>query len=251
MSFLNHITRITETQSIEELWALHVEKMREYGFDRLIYGFTRYSTAHSFGNLDDVLILSNHSAEYLDGFIHSGLYQHAPMVNWAAKNAGACSWRWVEDMVRDNALSAEALNVVAFNQRMGLRAGYTISFCDESVRNTGAIGLTAEPQLSQDDVDDIWAEHGREIHSINSITHLKIMSLPYLAPRRSLTSRQREVLEWVGDGKTVQDTATIMGLTVATVEKHLRLARHALGVETTTQAVLKAAYQNQIFIIGR
>ena len=41
-----------------------------------------------------------------------------------------------------------------------------------------------------------------------------------------------------------------MGLTPATVEKHLRLARETMGVETTAQAVLKAAFQNQMFTIG-
>ena len=35
----------------------------------------------------------------------------------------------------------------------------------------------------------------------------------------------------------------------ATVEKHLRLAREALSVETTAQAVLKAALQNQMFVM--
>jgi len=40
-----------------------------------------------------------------------------------------------------------------------------------------------------------------------------------------------------------------MGLTPATVEKHLRLARDNLNVETTAQAVLKAALQNQMFVI--
>ena len=51
------------------------------------------------------------------------------------------------------------------------------------------------------------------------------------------------------DGKTTQDAAEIMGLTPATVEKHLRLAREALDVETTAQAVLKASFQNQIFVL--
>ena len=54
---------------------------------------------------------------------------------------------------------------------------------------------------------------------------------------------------WVGDGKTTQDIALLMGLTPATVEKHLRLARDNLNVETTAQAVLKAALQNQMFVI--
>ncbi|MFT7105919.1 MAG: LuxR family transcriptional regulator [Yoonia sp.] len=38
-------------------------------------------------------------------------------------------------------------------------------------------------------------------------------------------------------------------MTVATIEKHLRLAREALDVETTAQAVLKGAFNNQMFAI--
>jgi len=64
-----------------------------------------------------------------------------------------------------------------------------------------------------------------------------------------LTKRQREVLQWVGDGKTTQDIAILLDLTSATIEKHLRLAREALDVETTAQAVLKAAFLNQMFVI--
>ena len=52
-----------------------------------------------------------------------------------------------------------------------------------------------------------------------------------------------------GDGKTTQDIAIIMGLTPATIEKHLRLAREVLEVETTAQAVLMASFRNQIFVV--
>ena len=103
--------------------------------------------------------------------------------------------------------------------------------------------------MSQEDIDAVWAEHGDDIKLMNDIAHLKILTLPYKAPNRSLTPRQLEALEWVGDGKTMQDIAVLMGLTAATVEKHLRLAREALAVETTAQAVLKAAFANQMFVM--
>jgi len=131
---------------------------------------------------------------------------------------------------------------------MDVVAGYTISFSSISARTKGAIALTARKGLSQADVDRIWAEHGREIVLINNVSYLKLMTLPY-SHARPLTKRQREVLEWVGDGKTTQDIAQIMGLTAATVEKHLRLARDNLDVDTTAQAVLKAAFFNQMFVI--
>ena len=41
-----------------------------------------------------------------------------------------------------------------------------------------------------------------------------------------------------------------MGLQPATVEKHLRLARETLNVETTAQAVLKASVQNQMYLVN-
>jgi LuxR family transcriptional regulator len=244
-----HLERLLEAVSIEEIWQLHTAKMAEFGFDRLLYGFTRFRTTNSFGNIDDLLILSNHEQEYLDGFVHGGLFNHAPMVKWAAVNEGACSWRWIEEQAKSDVMTPTERRVLDFNLKMGVRAGYSISFRDVSVRSKGAIGLTARAGVRQSEVEEIWAKHGRDILVINNITHLRITAMPFVLSRRALTARQREALEWVGDGKTTQDIATIMGLTPATVEKHLRLAREALDVDTTAQAVLKASYQNQIFIL--
>jgi LuxR family transcriptional regulator len=52
----------------------------------------------------------------------------------------------------------------------------------------------------------------------------------------------------VADGKTIQDIAQMWERNAATVEKHLRLAREALDVDTTAQAILKASLLNQVFI---
>lgn len=244
-----HLERVLEAKSIQEIWDLHLDKMAEYGFDRLIYGFTRFRTSQTqFGSADDVLMLSNHDPAYIAAFIHTGLYSHGPMVQWALENEGPASWRLIQQVAAGQLTSTER-KVLELNARFNVRAGYSISFRDHSIRAKGAIGLCARPGLTQDDIDDMWQVHGREITIINNLVHLKLTSMPFASSRRALTPRQREALEWVGDGKTMQDIATIMGLTPATVEKHLRLAREALDVDTTAQAVLKASYQNQIFIV--
>lgn len=234
---------------IEELWDLHTTLMAKYGFDRLIYGYTRYRTATSLGDPDDFVLLTNHKSDYSDVFIGEGLYFHAPMVRWALDNDGACSWSVMHEMAQTNTMTGPERKVLEFNLQQGVTAGYSISFKSISPRTKGAIALTGREGLSQDDIDAIWARHGDDIIVLNTITHLRILSLPYAAPGQSLTNRQREVLGWVGDGKTIQDIALLLGLTGATVEKHLRLARDSLNVETTAQAVLKAAFQNQMFIL--
>ena len=249
MGLLAHLEELSDARSIETLWQMHCRRMADYGFDRLIYGYTRFRTRTSLGDPEDFVVLTNHGPEYSRVFMDEALFFHAPMVRWALDNEGASSWRLIARMRDQGSLTPQEAEVVEFNRSHGVVAGYTISFKSFSSRFKGAIALTARRDMSQDDADAVWAEHGQAITVMNNIVHLKIQTLPFAAPARHLTDRQREVLGWVGDGKKVQDIATLMGLTPATVDKHLRLARESLNVETTAQAVLKAAFLNQVFVI--
>lgn len=248
INLLEFSERVTTAQSIECVWNELLKVVTAHGFDRLLYGFTQFKSGNSFGNIEDVLILTNHPKEYTERYVGERLYAIAPMVRWASENSGACSWSWVKKNYEK--LTTSEREVLEFNEKMGVTAGWAVSFPATSQRAKGAIALTAPSGMSQEQADAIWEKHGRMIEQVTNIAHLKIITLPYSGARRPLTERQREALEWVGDGKTTQDIATIMGLTSATVEKHLRLARESLDVETTAQAVLKASFQNQIFILS-
>ena len=250
MNLAEYLHFVSYAKSLEELWDGHCRQMAKYGFTKLLYGFTRYKTQTSLGDPEDFIILTNHGKEYLDGFLRDGLYFDAPMLKWALQNEGAASWKMTQEMLVNGELSPREKAVIEFNRSKGVGSGFTVSFNSVSARSKGAISLSGCGARTQDDVDAIWDEHGNDILLMNNVAHLKIITLPYNAPNRALTKRQREALEWVGDGKTTQDIAVLMGLTVATVEKHLRLARESLAVETTAQAVLKASLHNQMFIMG-
>ncbi len=247
---------LTNAKTVEELWEVHTRQMASFGFPRLIYAFTRYysnqsamtSAEMSLGDPQDWVLLTNLPGDYIDEFVQGGHYANAPMVRWAVHNDGACSWRWMEDMMASEMATEKERAVFAFNQAKGVKAGYTLSFRTVSQRSKGAIALIVPEDVGQHRADQMWAEHGEELMVLNNVMHLKILALPHTGSRK-LTSRQREVLQWVGDGKTTQDIAILLGLTAATVEKHLRLAREALDVETTAQAVLKAAFYNQMFVM--
>lgn len=242
---IGYLQTLARATTLEDVWALHCETMRDFGFDRLIYGYTRFVTAKSFGEFDDAIFLTNHEPAYFDRFIGEKLFVRAPMMRWAREHVGSCSWGTLwNDSGR---LSDDERRIIEFNRQMNVTAGYSISFADPSPRSFGLISLAARPGLDQAAVDKIWDEHGREIEAMNNMVHLKILSLPHKTARAKLSQRQREVLEWVGEGKSNLDIATILGVSVPTVEKHLRLSREKLGVETTAQAILKAAFQNQIY----
>ncbi len=238
------ISRILEATTVEDVWDLILDRITDAGFKHALYGFTRFHTSSGFGNDNDHLFLTNFDPEYMKGYFDEGRWRHAPMVRWSVENSGACPWSWIAENQED--LTPKERDVVAFNQNFGVTAGYTLAFPHSIKRAKGAIGMSLEPHTgTQEEANAIWEEHGPRLEIVCGVAHLKLLTMPL--PKRMLTKRQREVLEWIGDGKTVGDTAQILGLNKATVEKHLRLAREALEVETTAQAVLKASFHNQMF----
>ncbi|GIT92094.1 hypothetical protein JANAI62_25520 [Jannaschia pagri] len=242
-----YLLTVTQITTLEDLWPMHQDRMASYGFDYILYAATRFRTDRGMGDMRDALILSTYPKAFNDVYLDGGLFRDAPMVRWAMNHTGSRSWREItEDYIQGRLTPAE-MRVCEFNRTQGVVAGYGISFPRTSARSGHGIGLAAS-NMTQDEVDAVWEKHGAEIELINHVTHLTILSLPYGTHGHRLTPRQREVLELVADGKTVQDVADVLGRNPATVEKHLRLAREALDVETTAQAILKAAVQNQFHV---
>jgi LuxR family transcriptional regulator len=187
--------------------------------------------------------------DYIEAYVEGGMFRDGMMIRWATQHTGSASWQEVYEAMSATPLTEGEKAMRALNERHKMVAGYTISF-QMGLKNANAgIGLSAKVGMTQADADAVWAEHGSDIEVINNVAHLCILQLPATGQRRLLTPRQAEVLELVADGKTMQDVALLLDRNVATVEKHLRGARDALGVETTAQAVRKASILNQIFRI--
>lgn len=244
---LDFLDQLVRTSSLQHVWHLNCVRMKTYGFDRLIYGYTKFATQHGVGELEDALFLTNHDPDYFNEFIGGKMFLHAPLTRWARQNrSGSTSWGSI--WTHRESLTREELEVISFNQQMGVTAGYTIAVPTPSPRSYALFALTGARGHSQSDLDRIWTEFGREIEVLCNLVHLKIASLPIETNRTKLSKRQLEALEWVAEGKSNQDVATIMGVSVPTIEKHLRLAREKLGVETTPQAVAKLTFLNQMYV---
>ena len=246
-SILNLLNHIAASSSIDEAWQISTAYFAELGFGRANYGFTRFRHERTIGDPDDALFLSTCDADYVKRYFQGGFYAKTPVFRWAERNSGACTWTWVKAALEAGQLAPEEAEAVRQNAMMGVVAGISVSFPEVSARSKGALGLIADPGLGHDEVDAIFADRGEEITAVANMMHLTIVHLPQLSRQRALSPRQREALEWVADGKTTQDVAMLMGVSPAMVEKHLRLAREALAVETTAQAVAKGALLNMIF----
>ncbi len=247
VTILPLLNRIAAASSIDDVWAIATEHFASLGFGRVNYGFTRFRHLKTIGDPDDALFLSTCDADYVQRYFRGGFYARTPVFRWAERSSGACTWTWVKEAYDAGKLSPDEAEAVRQNAAMGVTAGISISFPEVSSRSKGALGLIADAGLSHADVDRIFAFQREEILAVANMMHLTILHLPQLSRHRALSPRQREALEWVADGKTTQDVALLMGVSPAMVEKHLRLAREALAVETTAQAVAKGALLNMIF----
>ncbi len=238
------LNTILATDSAEALWAMHVRLMAEYGFDRLLYGHACLMEPRALCDPDDIVMFSHLGASGIETSASDGA---ATMLLWAMNTEGAHSWSAMAARAEAGRSSTSERAFNDFRNAAQMRAGYTISFPWMPRRTKGAIALDAGRHMTQHQVNRLWNSCGEDILLLNNLLHLRLASLPCAPSNRLLTARQREALEWIGQGKTTQDAAVLMSLMPPTVEKHLRLAREVLNAETTTQAVLKAASQNQIF----
>jgi LuxR family transcriptional regulator len=244
---LRLLNAIAEATSIDATWKLASDHFASLGFQRQNYGFTRFRHSRTIGDPDDALYLTTCDADYAKRYFNNGFFARTPVFRWAERNSGACTWAWVRRAMEAGQLTPEEVETVRINAAQGITAGISVSFPESSSRAKGALGLIADVGLSSEDVEEIFATRRDEITAIAHMMHLRIIQLPQLARHRALSPRQREALEWVADGKTTQDIAMLMSVSPAMVEKHLRLAREALAVETTAQAVAKGALLNMIF----
>ncbi len=241
------IITIAEAHSIAEAWTAATGYFAQLGFQRVNYGFTRFRHDKTIGDPEDALFLTTLGDEYAQRFFHGGFYARTPVFRWAEHNTGACTWSWVRRAMDAGQLTADEEAAVRQNAAMGIVAGISVSFPAATLRTKSALGLIADIGIDEAKVEEIYANQYDAILAVAHCLNLKIMQLPLATHRRALTQRQREALEWVADGKTMQDVALLMGVSPAMVEKHLRLARIALDVETTAQAVSKGAMLNMLF----
>lgn len=63
----------------------------------------------------------------------------------------------------------------------------------------------------------------------------------------NLSTREREVLQWIAAGKTYRDVGDILSISDRTVEVHLRSAREKICALTTAQAVARAVSAGLIY----
>jgi len=243
-----HLASVLTAANQETVWSLTTRFLRDLGFAHAFYGYSPDSRGARLGSPDEYQILSTLPPEVMTEMVEGGHYRQSTTFHWALHNTGLALW----SMTAEECGVGPEFVVDPASQEFFLRnhllTGCTIGFPNERTRGNAVMALVGPPGSAQDSIDQLVHALHDVIFVVGTVAHRTLMTLPFNAPRGRLTQRQREVLEWVAEGKTSADIATIMGISPPTVEKHLRLARETLGVDTTAHALIKAAFLNQVFV---
>lgn len=248
MVLLTDLEHVLAARSAEGLWQQFVERMAGLGLPHVSYYSIRIVEAGDDRRVDDYLFLTSCAPSLLQEILSQGAFASVPMYRWMAANRGSESWDWMQQSRQAGRLSETEERMLDLFARHGHVSGYAVSLGDSVQQVRGGLLISGALRMDQPALDAIWRQHGAVVEALAGLLHLRMATLPYHPPQHVLTQRQREVLEHIAVGRTTQEIAAALGLTRATVEKHLRLARKALAARTTPQAILLASSRRQIFL---
>lgn len=241
------LARLLSSPDRDAIWNWSIGFFRDLGFAQVIYGYSPDSRGAELGSPDDFLLMSTLPRPVLDELVQRGHYWQSMTFRWALQNTGIAKWSRSPEACGLPPDFVATTDSLMFFDRHGLRTGACVGVFSERNRGRAVVALVGPPESTQALIDALIDGLHDTIFTLAAVMHQRLSSLPLRIDRRSLTPRQREVLEWVAHGKTAADIGVIMGISAPTVEKHLRLARETLGVETTAHAVVKAAFLNEVF----
>jgi DNA-binding CsgD family transcriptional regulator len=117
----------------------------------------------------------------------------------------------------------------------------------------GLHGETAVFSIASDFSKAEWfnfkRSHLRDMRIIADFFHQRVLKDalgPNADAELELTDRELECLKWSAEGKTYEDTGTLLGISARTVRFFLENARHKLGSLNTTHAVASAMLRGLI-----
>lgn len=118
----------------------------------------------------------------------------------------------------------------------------------------GPYGDTGMLSITTDCTDSEWEKRIPSIigdlQSVAVHVHDQVMTsdtLSQMLRYPQLSTREREILQWIAAGKSQQDIGDILGISHRTVEVHLRSTRDKLYSLTTPQAVARAVSLGLIY----
>ena len=154
-------------------------------------------------------------------------------------------------MVREGfnrALPFDWSEITLFSEEEGMffqdAVAHGVGMCGLSIPVLSRYGhkglFSMSSELPHDEWNAWWNPRIGELSEIGHYIHKRALEQVLTPDMSSLPPRSVECLEWMSRGKTMSETAQILGIAENTVRAYLRTARSKLGTSNTMQATTLA-----------
>ncbi len=229
MTLQDFIRRVKDLDNPDTLWEEALAFCEDRGATMVVY-------RHFVGVPDpnEVPVVRSHGIppHFQDKVLKEKLYLVNPVPELAAKSTDPFFWSDIPKM-KELLEGEEAFLHDVLHKYIG--DGLAIQVFGPQSRN-GLLQLSyggKRPQISQREI--------KELQMAAQLGHLTYcrMTPDYEQDPHGMTSREREVLHWISQGKSNSVIADILGISVHTVDTHVRRIFRKLDVNDRTTAAVK------------
>jgi DNA-binding CsgD family transcriptional regulator len=233
MTLEEFITQSNGAPSQEEVFALFQKALKDLGYDSVVYSLL---TDHpSIGRKAGHGVMGNYPADWMDYYMAKGYFVKDPIPKHAFTTADAYTW---EHVVETGSISSRQKRLMHEAQEAKLLSGAAVAIYGPNFEVAG-VGLasSAGGVKPSGDMLSVIRALSHQFHFAYSQ-----FDLPRGLPARQvyLTPREREILSYSAEGKSVSVIASIVSLSDGTVKFHLKNIYAKLDVSSRQTAVVKA-----------
>lgn len=219
-------------------WDRLVEEFSANGLIHLTYGLAEVDTSEKPSLCAD-LAMSTMSRALIEQHFKHGCLAFDPLMR--ALRAGR-----LEPLAFDIEAMEMASDMLSEMRAIGLKSGLLFPLSPQA--GCPVAGLIAASPLSYPQIVDLLQREGQRLVVRAHLFHARAAG--ELMRRRdgvaTLTAREQSCLQIISRGERVAAVAHQLGLSEATVELHLRNARHKLGARSLPEAVARGLLYRQI-----
>lgn len=241
---------LNSAETVDELNSLFIEKISQFGFDRMILCFQ--SDHKEIGVEAQMGVVHNLSNDWMDYYHKNNLYQIDPVQHFSRLQSEAFSWDEVE---KEMELSLRQQQMMKQVEDHHLYHGHYIPLWRHDA--FAGIGLARSVKEGDFTIDrDMLTALGRHYYTCYirlkkleadrkavALNEEKEAGLP-----ASLSPRETQVLRLAAQGKRDAEISYELGVSAHTIDAHFRSIYKKMNAKTRTQAVALALANHIIWI---
>ena len=230
---------IAVARSDDELLHAFRTAAEAYGFDRVILSVIvdpdLPQDCHGRG------VLTHFSADFRVYYAANDCIRYDPILKAALKRRRAFAWEQIEAAP---SLTPRQVDFMATLRACHLHQGVAVPLRVTGTLNAIAGFAKSKPGLREVEPLQDLERLSLTVYNAYRTIHRKEASLA--TQRASLSSKERDVLNWVAGGKTDDEIAEILSISPNTVDSHMRNIYRKLHAHSRVTAVVEGIRQGHI-----